>query len=215
MAPQCSTAFTVASPTKKARIDGAQASSSGATGSPLQSSSSAGRKKPLPLHPFFHSTSTSSSSPTPTCLPPITISGLTRSQRITSVLSGIDPRSLTFSGSESDAFFLFMRLRAEHKWASYNMSPSKWVEAASIYNTEVDRLNTQKHKNLVRKTPRSLMEKLGEVESRVLARIATNNYACTFYTPAYLLPTLIALPIIQRSERAKRGSGASTAMLSR
>lgn len=71
-----------------------------------------------------------------------------------------------------------MRLRAEHKWASYNMSPSKWVAAASAYNAEVDHLNVQKHKNMVRKTPRALMEKLGEVESRILARIATNNYAC-------------------------------------
>ncbi len=130
------------------------------------------------LHPFFLSATPPTSDATSMCLPGLSISGLTRSQRIVSVHGGLDPRSLTFMSAESEAFFLFMRLRAENKWASYSMSPSKWVAAASLYNAEVDRINTQKGKHMVRKTPRALMDKLGDIESRVLSRIAVNDYRC-------------------------------------
>lgn len=156
-----------------------------------------------PLHPFFLPPS-SGSDLTSTCLPSLSISGLTRSQRVMSVLGGIDSRSLTFSRGESDAFFLFMRLRAEHKWASYGMSPSKWVYAASLYNTEVDRINAQKCKNMLRKTPRALMEKLGEVEGRVLNRIAANDYRCTFYLHWNIFCNLLTRPAPSLMRLAKR-----------
>ncbi|OJT04576.1 hypothetical protein TRAPUB_4846 [Trametes pubescens] len=172
------------SPAKKIRTS--SMSSTSAVLSPLPSSSKlsiasssySSDRKPrasLALHPFFLPPP-SSDSPATCLLPSLSIVGLTRSQRVMSVLGGIDTRSLAFARNESDVFFLFMRLRAEHKWASYNMSPSKWVAAASIYNTEVDRLNVQKSKTMVRKTPRALMEKLGEVETRILARLASNDY---------------------------------------
>ncbi|KAI0658953.1 hypothetical protein C8Q70DRAFT_933744 [Cubamyces menziesii] len=129
-----------------------------------------------------HSTFTTSQPHLPT---PI-ISGLTPSQRIVSVATGVDPRCLLISNGESDAFFLFMRLRKEYQWASFKMTPFDWVCAASHYNREVDRLKREHGKSLIYKTPRALMEKLGEIEPKILARIASANYRCT-YGPVYSL----------------------------
>ncbi|KAH9855088.1 hypothetical protein C2E23DRAFT_725157 [Lenzites betulinus] len=116
-------------------------------------------------------------------LPAPVISGMTRSQRLFSVATGIDARSLSFACSgDSDEFYLFMRLRKEHQWASFRMTPFNWVCAASLYNTELRRLNHERGKSLVSKTPRALMEKLGDIEPDILGRLATGNYASRKHT---------------------------------
>ncbi|EIW64988.1 uncharacterized protein TRAVEDRAFT_159779 [Trametes versicolor FP-101664 SS1] len=111
-------------------------------------------------------------------LPSPTISGLTRSQRLFSVATGVDPRSLSFPrNADAEEYFLFMRLRKEQQWASFRMTPFDWVCAASLYNTELQKLNRERGRALVMKTPRALMEKLGELEPDILGRIATDNYS--------------------------------------
>jgi len=46
------------------------------------------------------------------------MAGLTRSQSLFSVYMGLDARALEINGSNE--FFLFMDLRAERRWVSYN-----------------------------------------------------------------------------------------------
>ncbi|KAI0323780.1 hypothetical protein GY45DRAFT_1264040, partial [Cubamyces sp. BRFM 1775] len=128
-------------------------------------------------------------------LPRPTISGLTRSQRVISIATGIDPRSLTFTRGESDAFFLFMRLRKEHRWASFSMTPFDWVCAASRYNLEVDRLKRERGLALTYKTPRALMEKLGEIEPRILARLMSGDFPKTSNNESFWREHCHAVPL--------------------
>ncbi|KAI1782042.1 hypothetical protein LXA43DRAFT_906966 [Ganoderma leucocontextum] len=111
------------------------------------------------------------------CLPCPAIVGLTRSQRLFSVVTQVDPRSLTFNkGGSSREFFLFMRLRATHRWAMFQMSPYDWVCAASTYNTAIKNMNHKQGTSLPLKTPRALLDKLSEVEAQIFSRIWDNNY---------------------------------------
>ncbi|KAI0368260.1 hypothetical protein BV20DRAFT_1037239 [Pilatotrama ljubarskyi] len=93
-------------------------------------------------------------------LPKVEIHSLTLSQRLFSLVTGLNPAS--FSIEAGDEFFLFMDLRAKHQWASYAMTPQKWVEAASIYDTKLEKLSRQYGRSswTVWKTPRALMDKL-------------------------------------------------------
>ncbi|PIL28809.1 hypothetical protein GSI_08853 [Ganoderma sinense ZZ0214-1] len=110
------------------------------------------------------------------CLPSPSIVGLTRSQRLFSVVTGVDPRSLVFGKGTSREFFLFMELRATHQWATFQMTPYDWVCAASMYNTAIKKLNYEHGAALPLKTPRALLDKLSEVETLVFGRIRDNNY---------------------------------------
>ena len=110
----------------------------------------------------------------PICLPVPTISGTTRSQILISLVTGLDPRSLKFSNND-DEFYLFMELRAEYKWVTYNMSALNWVEAASIFNTTVEK---KKGAGTIRKTPCALMEKLEDVEKKIHFRLKNNDFKC-------------------------------------
>lgn len=113
-------------------------------------------------------------------LPKIEITGLTPSQRLFSIATGINP--LSSSIASGDEFFLFMNLRAEHQWVSFGMTPQKWVDAAVTYNVELEKLNRRlghfRSNWATWKTPRALMEKLGEVEPMILRRLATGDYKC-------------------------------------
>ncbi|KAI0698413.1 hypothetical protein C8T65DRAFT_581918, partial [Cerioporus squamosus] len=135
----------------------------------------------------------------PLCLPILKITGLTRSQQLLSVTTGLDPRSLRITAAEKDAFFLFMELRKKHQWASFNMTPRAWVVAASIYNSEVEKKNAAGGRSLQRKTPRALLEKLGEVEVNIMSRINRKDYksrrsgGTTFwYEHCYAVPLRIS-----------------------
>ncbi|KAH9931192.1 hypothetical protein B0H21DRAFT_699867, partial [Amylocystis lapponica] len=107
-------------------------------------------------------------------LPLLTVSGDTPSQRLFSVATGIHPRSMTISSN--DEFYVFMDMRYEKKWVSFEMSPRKWVIAANDYNTRLEAFNRSRGTSTIRKTPRALMEKLGEIEPKILARIASGRY---------------------------------------
>ena len=110
----------------------------------------------------------------PICLPVPTISGTTRSQILVSLITGLDPRSLKFPNND-DEFYLFMELRAEYKWVTYNMSALNWVEAASIFNATLEK---KKGAGTIRKTPRALMEKLEDVEKKIHFRLKNNDFKC-------------------------------------
>ena len=97
---------------------------------------------------------------------------LTKSQRLFSLATRTDVRSLEISGDTE--FFLFMEMRAERQWASFRMTPHKWVTETNEYNA---RLHKQDAK-AIQKNPRALMDKLIVIEVKIMERIATNNFNC-------------------------------------
>ncbi|GBE84646.1 hypothetical protein SCP_0606250 [Sparassis crispa] len=109
-------------------------------------------------------------------LPLPTISGLTPSQRLFSLSTSMNIKSLSISSN--DEFYLFMDMRAEKKWASFSMTPCKWVIVASEYNARLESFHRSRGQAqlMVRKAPRALMEKLGELEPKIIARIVGNHY---------------------------------------
>ena len=101
---------------------------------------------------------------------------LTRSQRLFTISTGIHIDSLKIG--RNDEFFIFMRLRAQYKWASFKMSPLKWVEATKLYNSALESADQLRGRTIVPKNPRALMTTLGAVESTISDRIMTGNYKC-------------------------------------
>lgn len=110
---------------------------------------------------------------------------LTRSERLFSVATQVDIRSLTISGDSE--FYLFMEMRAERKWASFRMNSHKWVVETDEYNKRLEAKNQQSSLSTVKKNPRALLEKLIAIEAAVLRRLATQNFTCKF-TSAALCP---------------------------
>jgi hypothetical protein len=73
-----------------------------------------------------------------------------------------------------DEFFLFMDMRAEHQWASFNMTSRKWVAATSAYNERLE----AKNKSLVKKNPCALVDLLGRIEPKISKRIIDQDFMC-------------------------------------
>jgi hypothetical protein len=65
--------------------------------------------------------------------------GLTQSQRLFSISTGIHIESLRIG--RGPEFLLFMKLHSQCKWVSFKMTPSKWVEATKLYNWEAVKLD--------------------------------------------------------------------------
>ncbi|KAG0694993.1 hypothetical protein DFH29DRAFT_880333 [Suillus ampliporus] len=97
--------------------------------------------------------------------------GQTRSQRLFSIATGVDPRSLTFQNS--DEFYLFMDMRAEFKWLSYQMTSKRWVLATEEYNC---RLTKKMGQSVVQKNPQALLRALGDIELKLMSKITKNDY---------------------------------------
>ncbi len=108
-----------------------------------------------------------------------------------SIATGLDIRSVQITRAEKDAFFLFMELRQKYQWASFKMTPRAWVVACSAYNVEVEKKNAAEGKSLQRKTPRALLEKLGEIELVILSRINRKDYKCEFLGPLQLVSAIL------------------------
>ncbi|EGO24999.1 hypothetical protein SERLADRAFT_469049 [Serpula lacrymans var. lacrymans S7.9] len=102
------------------------------------------------------------------------LNGLSRFQRIFSILTGIDPRSLTLNSSAK--FFLFMDMRLQNKWALFSMTSQKWVLATADYNSRLEKLPKSGGSPAVMKKPRALFDKLGEIETKIVKRIKSNNF---------------------------------------
>jgi hypothetical protein len=91
--------------------------------------------------------------------PPVpTMTGLTRSQSLFSTLTGINVHVLSIE--TSDEFFLFMDMRAELGWVSYNTTSRRWVLATASYNFRLEALNSAKNIVTIPKHPHALMEHL-------------------------------------------------------
>lgn len=110
---------------------------------------------------------------------PLQARGLTRSQLIFSIGTSIDPRALKINGD--DEFYLFMEQRAQNRWTSFGMTTPKWAAATNIYNAQLEELSKKKHFVFIKKNPRALMEKLAEIEPKILDRVSRNNYTCTLH----------------------------------
>ena len=82
-----------------------------------------------------------------------------------------------------------MNMRRDNSWTSFGMTPTKWVAAAQDYNLRLGEYNRSRGKITIFKTPRALMEKLADVESKILVRIASNNFVCESF---FLFKALIA-----------------------
>ncbi|KAJ6463111.1 hypothetical protein C8R47DRAFT_1202066 [Mycena vitilis] len=88
----------------------------------------------------------------------------------------IDPPPCALKIGDGAEFFLLMNMRAEFQWKSCEMTPKRWVEATVEYNA---RLQTAAGSSeVVKKHPRALMEKLGEIEPKLIQQIANNNFKC-------------------------------------
>lgn len=139
----------------------------------------------ITVHSFFASKRLANNADKPTtaitaAVPLPDATGLTRSQRLFSISTGIHIQSLRIG--RGPEFFLFMKLRSQHKWASFKMTPSKWVEATKLYNSEAVKLDQLRGSNqshsYIAKNPRALMLQLGMVEATISDRVITGNYKC-------------------------------------
>jgi hypothetical protein len=105
-------------------------------------------------------------------------SQLTRSQRLFSIATQTDVRSLAIK--DDAEFYLFMDMRAEKKWVSFNMTSHRWLTASQEYNARLQAQNDAKNCSTIKKNPRALMDLLGTIEAKVSERIIKNDYVCEF-----------------------------------
>ena len=99
--------------------------------------------------------------------------GLTKTQLFFLLSSKMDPRS--YSIERGREFFIFMEMRERQQWASFRMTPKTWQDATRALNEE---LRKQLGVSMPPKIPRALVDKLAEIEQRILVRIQTGNYKC-------------------------------------
>jgi len=92
-----------------------------------------------------------------------------------------------------------MDMRRENKWVSFGMSAKRWVEATDLYNSRLIQQRMSRRLSTIPKNPRALFEKLGDVESQILERLATSNFRSKH------IPAL--------SSDSDRSTGACTGML--
>ncbi len=123
------------------------------------------------------------------------MTGLTRSQSLFSILTGINVHALSIE--TSDEFFLFMDMRAELGWVSYNMTSHRWVLATVNYNSRLEALNLAKNIATIPKHPRALMEHLGAIETKIASRIARSDFTCM--SSFYLIDNKLTPPPAKKS----------------
>jgi hypothetical protein len=79
---------------------------------------------------------------------------------------------------EDVEFYLFMDMRAEYQWTSFNMTPRKWVIAKTEYNKQLEELSAKNSHLMIKKHPRALMDLLGEIEPKIADRIIRGDFMC-------------------------------------
>jgi RNase P subunit RPR2 len=157
-----------------------------------------------PLHPFFKARTaqvpivdTSVLTPAPIALDllsplPLPNSKLTRSQHFFAITTGINPLALSITTREE--FVLFMEMRAQHQWKSFAMNSRRWVTATELYNESLTNQNTARGLPVILKKPRALVEKLGEIEAKIVERIQTGNFKCAYLVLDRLQGVLMSQP---------------------
>lgn len=71
-----------------------------------------------------------------------------------------------------------MQMRAERGWASFKLTPQKWVVETTAYNARLQELMLKEKSLFVSKNPRALVDKLSVIETQVFHRVATKNFTC-------------------------------------
>jgi hypothetical protein len=61
------------------------------------------------------------------------------------------------------------------------MTPSKWVSATRDYNTRLEAKNGVNGLPTITKRPRALVHKLGEIEPKILDRLARQDFTCEYH----------------------------------
>jgi hypothetical protein len=77
-----------------------------------------------------------------------------------------------------DEFYLFMDMRAEKGWVSFNMSSHKWVIATHEYNDALCKMQVERGLPAIKKIPRALLDKLGEMEAKILDWLHKGHFLC-------------------------------------
>lgn len=103
---------------------------------------------------------------------------LTKSERLFSIATEVDIRSLTISTDIE--FRLFVDMRAEKQWASYRMTSHRWVSETREYNQRLKAKNDGEKQLTIFKNPRALLDKLASIEADVMKRLATGNFTCEY-----------------------------------
>jgi hypothetical protein len=107
---------------------------------------------------------------------PNSSSTLTHSESLFSIATKINPKSLQIS--EVVEFFLFMELRQQQQWSLFTMNPRKWVEATCDYNIWLTEKTQEAGPCAILKNLRALVHKLGEIEQKILDRLARKDFTC-------------------------------------
>ncbi|THH23181.1 hypothetical protein EUX98_g7992 [Antrodiella citrinella] len=131
---------------------------------------------------------------------------LTRSQRIFKFRTTTDARALAIGGGEfyKHEWFLFMLMRLENGWQSFNMGSSEIVHATEQYNDRLSRENIRRGiLSTVPKTPRTVLNKLGEVEDICTKRIKTQNFKSSSGREEFWKRHCDAVPLGRVSEDSK------------
>lgn len=101
---------------------------------------------------------------------------LTRSERIFSCTTGTDPTASRISSTGME-HKVFMEARFAGKWASYNMTPSRYQSATQEYNMCLDEALQGEGKILyVKKISSAVLQRLAEVEQMLIQRIVMGNF---------------------------------------
>ncbi|KAG0698511.1 hypothetical protein DFH29DRAFT_1018080 [Suillus ampliporus] len=128
----------------------------------------------------------------------------TWSQHLFSIAMGIDPHSLTFQNSEE--FYLFMNMRAEFKWVSYQMTSKHWVLATEEYNCHLVKKMGQ---SIIQKNPQALLRTLGDIEPKLMNRTIKDEYTSKSNNKTFWRYHCAVVPLI-KEERGKKPQKAQT-----
>ncbi|KAK7027758.1 hypothetical protein R3P38DRAFT_3190841 [Favolaschia claudopus] len=116
----------------------------------------------------------------PLPLPDGTVNKLTPSQLLFQTGTGINPRTLQIAyGAE---FYAFMDLRLQRQWKTFEMTPKRWAADTELYN---DKLRLLPGGSTSYKHPRALVDKLAEIEPKIIHRIQDDNYKSKCGKTAY------------------------------
>lgn len=124
--------------------------------------------------------------------------GQTPSQCLFSIATGIDPRSLAMQ--DSDEFYLFMDMRAEFKWLSYQMTSKRWALATEEYNL---RLMKKKGESVVRKNPQALLRALGNIEPKLMNKIIKDDYTSKRNDESFWRRHCSVVPLVKKEPGKK------------
>ncbi|TFY79755.1 hypothetical protein EWM64_g4258 [Hericium alpestre] len=106
---------------------------------------------------------------------PSSPAGLSRTEHMWSFLTRMSAHSMTIARSGLE-FLVFMEARAEQQWSMATMSPRRWVTATSSTMRNSTRDTASKICAPVLKHPRALVDKLDEVEDKIISRILKDDY---------------------------------------